>query len=171
MASYAIIQKYTDALNQHFGAKYSICKTEIGYCLLYSGKALSESFIHKYEFEKAVISVYNSLKALFPEIPDTVSDKEAKTKRKIVLLKKRLEDPEKLKRHKELKKKYNENNRDKINARKRERYKDPELNKIYREKQREYISRPEVKAARKISAQKSREKKKALAASIISSVF
>ena len=163
MACYAIIQKYVDALNQVFGSKYSIGKSESGYYLLYAGKALSEPFTHKYEFEKAVISVYNSFKEVFRELPDTISDEEAKKKWLSKLAIKRLENPEKLKQHKEQKKQYQKLNRDKINARKRARYKDPELNKIYREKQREYINRPEVKAARKISAQKSRERKRAMA--------
>ena len=163
MACYAIIQKYVDALNQAFGPKYSIGKSESGYCLLYAGKALSEPFTHKYEFEKAVISIYNSFKEVFPELPDTISDEEAKKKWLSKLAIKYLENPENLKRHKEQQKKYARANRDKINARKRARYKDPELNRIYREKQREYINRPEVKAARKISAQKSRERKRAMA--------
>ncbi len=101
MACYAIIQKYVDALNQAFGQKYSIGKSDSGYYLLYAGEALSKPFTHKYEFEKAVISVYNSFKAVFPELPDTISDEEAKKKWLSKLAIKYLENPEKLKRHKE----------------------------------------------------------------------
>lgn len=53
MACYAIIQKYVDALNQAFGQKYSIGKSDSGYYLLYAGEALSKPFTHKYEFEKS----------------------------------------------------------------------------------------------------------------------